>query len=219
MRRIPIGWSVSAAALGCVLILFAGGPEKGIQGWEPLNDQLEQAIAANHPEGKATAAGGAGTRTEASPGKAGSGGQTLEAKAATEGAPVVAAQSSKSEAPAGKAAPPQADADLAPPPAEASSGEAQAGLNPVTAVTPAEAAPPTASPSSQPATGVSSGLINVNTADAAGLMELPGIGQAKAKAIIDYRNQHGAFHSVADLMNVKGIGPKMLEKMKPYVEL
>jgi len=239
MRRIPIGWSVSAAALGCVLILFAGGPEKGIQGWEPLNDQLEQAIAANHPEGKATAAGGAGTRTEASPGKAGSGGQTLEAKAATEGAPVVAAQSSKSEAPAGKAAPPQADADLAPPPAEASSGEAQAGLNPVTAVTPAEAssgeaqaglnpvtavtpaeaAPPTASPSSQPATGVSSGLINVNTADAAGLMELPGIGQAKAKAIIDYRNQHGAFRSVADLMNVKGIGPKMLEKMKPYVEL
>jgi len=225
MRRIPIGWSVSAAALGCVLILFAGGPEKGIQGWEPLNDQLEQAIAANHPEGKATAAGGAGTRTEASPGKAGSGGQTLEAKAATEGAPV-AAQSSKSEAPAGKAAPPQADADLpqadadlAPPPAEASSGEAQAGLNPVTAVTPAEAAPPTASPSSQPATGVSSGLINVNTADAAGLMELPGIGQAKAKAIIDYRNQHGAFRSVADLMNVKGIGPKMLEKMKPYVEL
>ncbi|OOC60462.1 ComEA family DNA-binding protein [Paenibacillus ihbetae] len=218
MRRIPIGWSVSAAALGCVLILFAGGPEKGIQGWEPLNDQLEQAITANHPEGKATPAGGAGTRTEASPGKAGPDGQTLEAKAATEGAPV-AAQSSKSEAPAGKAVPPQANADLALPPAEASSGEAQAGLNPVTAVTPVEAAPPTESPSSQPATGVSSGLINVNTADAAGLMELPGIGQAKAKAIIDYRNQHGAFRSVADLMNVKGIGPKMLEKMKPYVEL
>ena len=47
----------------------------------------------------------------------------------------------------------------------------------------------------------------------------PGIGEAKAKAIIDYRNQFGPFKSLADLMNVKGIGPKMLEKMKPYVGL
>ncbi|MEK3781758.1 helix-hairpin-helix domain-containing protein [Paenibacillus sp. FSL K6-1566] len=211
MRRIPVGWSVSAAALGCVLILFAGGPEKGIQGWQPLNDQLEQAIAANHPEGEAPPAGGAGTRTEASRGEAGSGGQALETKAATEGAPV-AAQSSKNEAHSEGEAPAQADADAATPPAAASSGAPPAGLG-------TEAATPTESSSSLPAAGARSGLINVNTADAAGLMELPGIGQAKAKAIIDYRNQHGAFRSVADLMNVKGIGPKMLEKMKPYVEL
>lgn len=115
MRRIPVGWSVSAAALGCVLILFAGGPEKGIQGWQPLNDQLEQAIAANHPEGEAPPAGGAGTRTEASRGEAGSGGQALETKAATEGAPV-AAQSSKNEAHSEGEAPAQADADAATPP-------------------------------------------------------------------------------------------------------
>lgn len=70
-----------------------------------------------------------------------------------------------------------------------------------------------------PSSSVQSGLINVNTADAATLMELPGIGEAKAKAIIDYRKQFGPFRSIADLMNVKGIGPKMLEKMKPYVGL
>ena len=66
---------------------------------------------------------------------------------------------------------------------------------------------------------MTNGLINVNTADAAALMDLPGIGEAKAKAIIDYRNQFGPFRSKADLMNVKGIGPKILEKMKPYVGL
>jgi len=218
MRRIPVGWSVSAAALGCVLILFAGGPEKGIQGWQPLNDQLEQAIAANHPEGEAPPAGGAGTRTAASPDEAGSGGQALEAKGVSEGAPA-AAQSSKNEAHAGGEASAQADADAATPPAAAFSGEPPEGLGPVAAGPPAEASSPTESSSPQTAAGARSGLINVNTADAAGLMELPGIGQAKAKAIIDYRNQHGAFRSVADLMNVKGIGPKMLEKMKPYVEL
>lgn len=218
MRRIPVGWSVSAAALGCVLILFAGGPEKGIQGWQPLNDQLEQAIAANHPEGEVLPAGDTGTRTEASPGEAGSGVQALEAKAVSEGAPV-AAQSSKNEAHSEGEAPAQADADAATPPAAASSGAPPAGLGTEAAAPPAEAATPTESSSSLPAAGGRSGLINVNTADAAGLMELPGIGQAKAKAIIDYRNQHGAFRSVADLMNVKGIGPKMLEKMKPYVEL
>lgn len=36
---------------------------------------------------------------------------------------------------------------------------------------------------------------------------------------MDYRTQHGAFRQVEDLENVKGIGPKMLEKMKPYVGL
>ncbi len=61
--------------------------------------------------------------------------------------------------------------------------------------------------------------ININTATAAELMELPGVGAKKAEAILNYRNQHGAFKRVNDLDHVKGIGAKMLAKMKPYVSL
>lgn len=64
---------------------------------------------------------------------------------------------------------------------------------------------------------VERGLININTADAALLQTLPGIGPATAQRIIEYRNQHGRFRSVDELDNVKGIGPKRLERIRPLV--
>ncbi|MFC2703651.1 MAG: helix-hairpin-helix domain-containing protein [Abiotrophia defectiva] len=62
-----------------------------------------------------------------------------------------------------------------------------------------------------------SGKVNVNQADLAQLETLPGIGAKKAQAIIDYRTANGSFHSLEDLGKVKGIGSKMLEKLKDLV--
>ncbi len=55
--------------------------------------------------------------------------------------------------------------------------------------------------------------ININTADTTVLTQgMKGIGQAKAEAIIAYRNEHGGFKSVDELTNVKGIGEAILEQ-------
>jgi competence protein ComEA len=63
----------------------------------------------------------------------------------------------------------------------------------------------------------SKSCINVNTADAAQLEDLPGIGPALAGRIVEYRQKHGAFKKGADLTQVKGIGKVKLEKMEPRI--
>ena len=60
-------------------------------------------------------------------------------------------------------------------------------------------------------------LLNINTAAAEELQTLPNIGARMAQRIVDYRKVHGNFSSVDGLLNVKGIGPKTLEKLKPFV--
>jgi competence protein ComEA len=62
-----------------------------------------------------------------------------------------------------------------------------------------------------------SGKININSATAAELDSLSGIGPTKAQAIIDYRNQNGPFQTVDDLLNVPGIGPKTLETIRDQI--
>jgi len=59
--------------------------------------------------------------------------------------------------------------------------------------------------------------ININTASAGELEEVPGIGPATAKKILDTRKAYGAFKSVDDLLAIKGIGPKRLDKMRKYL--
>ena len=67
--------------------------------------------------------------------------------------------------------------------------------------------------SGEEGTDIENGLVDINTADLAQLMTLPGIGETLAGRIIDYRNSHGPFDSVAGLLNVEGIGAGKLESI------
>ena len=61
-------------------------------------------------------------------------------------------------------------------------------------------------------------LLNINTASAEELRTLPNIGEQMAKRIINYRTQHGNFANVDALQKVKGIGPKTIEKLRPFID-
>ena len=59
--------------------------------------------------------------------------------------------------------------------------------------------------------------INVNTATAGELTTLPGIGIAKADAIVKYREEHGPYQGPEDLLQVRGIGEALLSKIRPHI--
>ncbi|KOR88343.1 helix-hairpin-helix domain-containing protein [Paenibacillus solani] len=211
MKRIPLGWSLAATIAGCGFILFAGGSDKGLEGWQVLNDQLEEALVIEEkvnakvsgPDAKEKESGQTAAVVNTNAIKDS---EVLVNGPASSQSPGTVGMSSSDPAPPAASTDPPASSTT---PSEAVDGSLQS-QQPLPAN---ESSMQTTPPTDQ------NGLINVNTADAAALMDLPGIGEAKAKAIIDYRNQFGPFRSKADLMNVKGIGPKILEKMKPYVGL
>ncbi len=62
-------------------------------------------------------------------------------------------------------------------------------------------------------------VVDVNHAEVAELVELPGVGQAIAERIVEYRKQNGPFQSVDDLREVTGIGPKTLDALRPHVRV
>jgi competence protein ComEA len=61
--------------------------------------------------------------------------------------------------------------------------------------------------------------VNLNTATVTELMQLPRVGIKTAQRIVEFREAHGAFQRLEDLMNVKGIGEKAFARLQPYLTL
>ena len=61
--------------------------------------------------------------------------------------------------------------------------------------------------------------ISINTARLSELMNIKGIGEIKAKSIIEYREKNGLFKSIEDITKVKGIGSSTFEKIKDYIKV
>ncbi|MET3543603.1 competence protein ComEA [Paenibacillus favisporus] len=221
MKRISAVVSIVCAVLGSGAILLSGvHTSSGMEQWQPLNGRVESVLnekaggsAGELPKGAAAADDKQkqeqGSKQDAKQDAVPSGSaQANESRNTAD-----RAQSSGDELAAGQAAngSTHSDAGLA---ANEDSGPAGTSSK----QPPAGGSADTVS-GSQTDAGGQGKKVNVNTAGLTELTDLPGIGEAKAKAILEYRNQHGPFKSVADLDKVKGIGPKMLEKMKPYIQL
>ena len=78
----------------------------------------------------------------------------------------------------------------------------------------AQSKPASRTTTAKPATGK---VVNINTASAAELNGLPGIGAKTAALIVEYRQKNGPFKKVEELMNVRGIGEKNFLKLKPQI--
>ncbi|GEM_PF-960663 len=107
-------------------------------------------------------------------------------------------------------------------------GDVQAASNKQEVVAPVDNATaplivtPDGKKSSTRATKASKGIpkdVNINTADKATLILLPGIGPVTAEAILTYRKDNGNFKSIDELRKVKGIGEKHLAKLKPFLQV
>ncbi len=74
-------------------------------------------------------------------------------------------------------------------------------------------------PAASKARATASAPVNLNSATAAQLQTLPGIGASAAQRILDYRQKNGAYKKIEELMNVKGIGEKSFLKLKPLISV
>lgn len=188
------GLAIAAAVIGSIFILWSGKSEQPPSGWEPMQLGTETPTKEQEPSAVQSAVLGQGEAKATADENAKKAVDGADSKETEQAKPVVEEAGSTSE-----------------------SNEPEVASS--TAATPAAEAGQENIQTAQPVQDIDNGKIDVNTAPASKLTELPGIGEKKAQAIIDYRNAHGPFTKVSDLTKVKGIGMKMLEKMAPYVQI
>ncbi|WP_438433269.1 ComEA family DNA-binding protein [Gorillibacterium sp. sgz500922] len=203
-QRILVGLAALILAGGGFWAGRATAPEPELaSGLYPMNGPLAAALPA---QSAAPAAGGASSGTAAA-GAVPSAQEPVGQAAAPERV-VPAGQ------PSASAEPTRAD-DASAAAASGASTAPKASDAPARA---ASAAKPNAAAKDEPASAAArTGVIDLNTAGLEELMELPRIGEAKAKAIIAYREQHGGFRAAYEITEVKGIGQKTYEAFKDRI--
>ena len=87
------------------------------------------------------------------------------------------------------------------------------------AVPPGVQASQSKAPVSSAAKPAVAGTVNINTASAADLVTLPGIGAKTAERILEYRQKNGPFKKVEELMNVRGVGEKNFLKLRNQISI
>ncbi|OMD43663.1 ComEA family DNA-binding protein [Paenibacillus odorifer] len=212
--RIVLGVAVALVGSG---LLWVGGSKgnSGIAGWETLNASMEQTIGIADPDEASAIVGKEGSQEtkdqKKNAGKAEASDRSDVAEKVKDGEQADHAASTPADEKGTTTAGQNAAGDRM-----ESGGQTQTGGGDQTPAGGNAAASAGALDVPTPAAS-QEGKVNVNTAGARELMDLPGIGEKKAQAMIDYRNREGAFRNLSDLGKVKGIGPKMLEKLKPLV--